>query len=202
MNNKYITIVFVLLFVAGAAGWLVTMHFQSEERQLKEPLIELRGEAANGAPAPQIPSDDAIAVKIYLPSADGITVEERRIRNNPIPVRMAEEVVSEYLKGLKDDLKNVKVLGVYRDKRSIIYIDLSDDFKKKFSGDIRDEHDLLKSLYETITINIPGTEDVRLLVDGKEIESIGGHFNALCPLGDVFKEDVQQQPAAQNPKTS
>lgn len=198
MGKKYIISIFVVLAAAGAAGWLVTEHFQSTDRQFKEPLIELKGQAPTGAQPPLPAGDDSVAVKIFIPSANGITVEERKIQNNPIPVKMAEEVVSEYLNGLKSDIKDVKVLGVYRDKRSVIYIDLSEEFKTNFSGDIREEYDILKSVYETVITNIPGAEDVRLLVDGKEIESIGGHFNALCPLGDMFKEDVQQPAAGNN----
>lgn len=139
-------------------------------------------------------SNDAVAVKIFL-SADegeGITVEELKIRNNPIPVKMAEAIMAEYLKGLKYGLKDTKLLGIYRDKRSIIYIDLSEEFRKNFSGDVKQEYSLLKSLYETITVNIPGTEDVRVLIDGKEVESIGGHFSALYPLGDTVRDDLQQ----------
>ncbi|MGD0283627.1 MAG: GerMN domain-containing protein [Dissulfurispiraceae bacterium] len=201
MDKKYIVIAFVVMLVAAAAGWFVTQHFQSAVRQLKEPLIEIKGETAENSRVQAPISDDAVTVKIFIPSSDGITVQERRIQNNPIPVKMAEAVVSEYLKGIDDEIKDVKLLGVYRDKKGIIYVDVSDEFRKNFSGDIKQEYTLLKSIYETITVNIPGTENVRLLVDGKEVESVGGHFNALYPLGDTVGEGPQQ-PAAQNPGTS
>jgi len=202
-NKKYIVIALLCLIVAAAAGWFVTKHFQSAARQFKQPLIELKGgEATVNSALPAVTSDDdTVAVKLFLPSDEGITIVERRIQNNPLPVKMAEELAAEYLKGLKEGLNDTKLIGVYRDKRSIIYIDVSDEFRKNFSGDIRQEFELLKSLYQTITVNIPDTEDVRLLVDGKEIESLGGHFNALYPLGDTFREDLQQ-PAAKSPQTS
>ena len=201
-NKKYIVIALLCLLVAAAAGWFVTQHFQSVAQQFKQPLIELKGgEATVNTGVPAGTSDDTIAVKVFLPSDEGITIVERRIQNSPIPVKMAEELAAEYLKGLKEGLNETKLIGVYRDKRSIIYIDVSDEFRKNFSGDIRQEFELLKSLYETITVNIPDTEDVRLLVDGKEVESLGGHFNALYPLGDTFREDLQQ-PAAKSPQRS
>jgi hypothetical protein len=200
MGKKYSLIALLILLSAAAAGWFVTMYLQSPAGQFKQPLIELKGETAGNSALPPAITDDAVTVKIFLPSDEGITVEERRIQNNPIPVKMAESVVSEYLRGLKEGLKDAKLLGVYRDKRSIIYIDLSDDFKKNFSGDIKQEYALLKSIYQTITVNIPGTEDVRLLVDGKEVESLGGHFNALYPLGETVREAPSTP--ARNPQTS
>ncbi len=201
-NKKYIVIALLFLLLAAVGGWFVTQHFQAAARQFKQPLIELKGgETSVNAGVPETASDDSVAVKLFLPSDDGITVVERRIQNNPIPVKMAEAVAAEYLKGLKEGLNDTKLIGIYRDKRGIIYIDVSDEFRKNFSGDIRQEFELLKSLYETITVNIPDTEDVRLLVDGKEVESVGGHFNALYPLGNTVKEDLQQ-PAAKSPQTS
>jgi len=201
-NKKYILIALFFLLAAAVAGWFVTQHFQSAARQFEQPLPEVKkGEAPANTVPPAAPGDDTVAVKVFLPSDEGITVVEKRIRNNPVPVKMAEAVAAEYLKGLKDGLNKAKLLGVYRDKRSIIYIDVSDEFRKNFSGDIKQEFELLKSLYETIMVNIPGTEDVRLLIDGKEVESIGGHFNALYPLGDTLKEDLLQ-PAANTPQPS
>ncbi|HXW69578.1 MAG TPA: GerMN domain-containing protein [Dissulfurispiraceae bacterium] len=195
-NKKYIVIALFFLLASAVAGWFVTQHFQSAARLFEQPLPEAKkgGSFANTASS-AAPGDDTVAVKVFLPSDEGTTVVEKRIRNNPVPVKMAEAVAAEYLKGLKDGLSNAKLLGVYRDKRNIIYIDVSDEFRKNFSGDIRQEFELLKALYETIMVNIPGTEDVRLLVDGKEVESIGGHFNALYPLGDILREDLRQ-PAA------
>ncbi len=201
-NKKYILTALLFLLVAAVAGWFAAQHFQSAARQFKQPLIELKGgETAVNDGVQPVTGDDTVVVKVFLPSEEGITVVEKRMQNNPIPVKMAEAVATEYLKGLQQGLNDTKLIGVYRDKRSIIYIDVSDEFRKNFSGDIRQEFELLKSLYETITVNIPGTEDVRLLIDGKEVESVGGHFSALYPLGDTVREDLQQ-PAAKSPQTS
>jgi hypothetical protein len=201
-NKEYIVVALLFLLVAAVAGWFVTQHFQSTAQQFKQPLIELKGgEPTVNTGVPAAAGDDTVAVKVFLPSDEGITVVERRIQNDPVPVKMAEAVAAEYLKGLKEGLNDTKLIGVYRDKRSIIYIDVSDEFRKNFSGDVKQEFELLKSLYETITVNIPGTEDVRLLVDGKEVESIGGHFNALYPLGDTVGKDPDQL-AAKDPQAS
>ena len=122
-------------------------------------------------------------------------MQEKKIHGSPLPVKMAEAVVAEYLKGLKEGLRDTKLLGVYRDRGNIFYIDLSDEFRRNFSGDAGQEFYLLKSLFETVTANIAGTEDVKVLIEGKEIESIGGHISSFYPLKETVKEDSRQTAA-------
>jgi hypothetical protein len=97
-------------------------------------------------------------------------------------VKLAESILQEYFRGFKSDLKNTVVRGVYEDRNKVLYVDLSDEFRRNFSGDARYEYYLLKSLYQTLITNISEISDVKLLVEGREIESIGGHMLTLVPL--------------------
>ncbi|MBI3592810.1 MAG: GerMN domain-containing protein [Nitrospirae bacterium] len=194
-DKKYIFIALAVLLVAAPAGWLITRYYQSPAAQFRQPLIELKDDTGKVSESSGAQSEDNVAVKMFYPSDDGLSEEERKVQNNQLPVKMAESVVAEYLKGLKEGLRNTRLLGIYRDKRNILYIDLSDEFRRNFSGDVRQEYFLLKSLFETVVTNISGTEDVKLLIEGKEVESIGGHFNVLYPLGDTVKSEVQQSAA-------
>lgn len=123
-----------------------------------------------------------MTVKIFYPSENEIQLKEKKIYTNFLPVNIAEEVIKEYLKELKGSLSNTRLLGVYRDSNNIIYIDLSDDIRRYFSESARFEYNLLESLLKTILSNVPGAEDVKLVIEGKEIESIGGHFYCLLTL--------------------
>ncbi|MEW5746655.1 MAG: GerMN domain-containing protein [Nitrospirota bacterium] len=210
-NKKYIVIAVVLLIVAGAAGWLATQYYFSPGSAgplsvltQGEGLSRPHGSAAAGPEAggeAGLHADtDAVPVKIFTPSAGSVAVEEVQVPNNPVPVKMAETVLAEYFKRLKNGPRDIKVLGVYRDRRNTLYVDLSDDFRRKFSGDAREEYTLLGSLFDTIVTNVIGVEDVRLLIEGKEVESAGGHFSILSPLKELVKEehneDTPQHPAS------
>ncbi len=195
-DKKYILIAAAVLLVAVLAGWLVTKFYLVPENTVGQPLIELKDGTPEEKKTPAEGSDDTVQVKIFCPSETGTTVEEKKIPYVPVPVKMAESILSEYLRGLKEGLRDTKVVGVYRDRSNIFYIDLSDEFRRNFSGDARQEYYLLKSLFETVMVNLPGTEDVKVLIEGKEVESIGGHFSCFPPLKEIFQDDDRKPEAA------
>jgi hypothetical protein len=72
----------------------------------------------------------------------------------------------------------------------IAYISLSEDFKRNFHGDVPDEFLLLKSLYETVISNVQ-VDNIKLLIDGKEADSIGGHFPVDRPLKQLVTQEIR-----------
>ena len=126
----------------------------------------------------------ASTVKIYYPVAGGLQREERKARAD-MPI--AEAVMSEFFKGAAGANSgipaNVKVAGIYKANDGIIYISLTEEFRGNFKGDVFAEFLLLRGIYETLMANLPDASDVKLLIDGKEIDSLGGHFSLVGPLG-------------------
>ena len=122
-------------------------------------------------------------------------MEERKVQRLP-EGSLVEQTVKEFLKGPSNTGKSVippgtRVLGVYLGSDGILYLDLSDEFRRNFQGDALTEFLVLKGLYESIISNGEAIDDVKLLVEGKEIESIGGHLFALYPLRSTVEEARQ-----------
>lgn len=188
LNKKYIALALGILFVAIVSGWFVTRYYLSPAVKSEKPLVELRDGAAKNTETMVESSSNIVSVKIFHPSGGAMVVTERKVQNKQLPVEMAETVMTEFLNVYQEAGKNAKVLGVYKDRRNILYVDMSDTFKRSFSGDVRQEFLLVKSLYDTVVSNVSGIEDVRLLIEGKEIESIGGHFYSLYGLKETATE--------------
>ncbi|HET6515268.1 MAG TPA: GerMN domain-containing protein [Thermodesulfovibrionales bacterium] len=178
--------VFLLLFGIGIAGGYL---FVSKKFPLQKP------EPQEPQPAAQQQIDDLISVRIYYPSGGRLAMEERRVRRGT-DLTIAEETIEEFLKGptsFPNTEKRIipsgaKVLGSYRGSDGILYVNLSDDFRRNFQGDAPAEFLLLKGLYETVISNVKGIDDVKIIVEGKEIESIGGHIFSLYPLKNTLAE--------------
>lgn len=185
-NKRNLLIALLLLLIAALSGWLFTRYYHASAEKSDNPLIELKEDIPQNQAVFGINGEDTITVKIFYPSEDGVTPEDRTIPSKPLPVAMADVVIEEYLKGIKEGLKDAKLLGVYRDRNNVLYIDFSDEFRRNSYWDARQEYYLLKSLFDTVITNVAGTEDVRLLIEGKEIESIGGHFSILYGLKGIM----------------
>jgi len=183
-DKKTIFIIASIFIAAILVGWLFAKYIHTKNNGLPKREAAVKNESA----APVQPEGDAEAIKIFYPSGEGISVEEKMIKKSLLSVVFAQNIISEYLKGLKFETE-IRLINVYRDRNNVIYIDISDGFRRGFSGDAKQEYYLLKSIFETVYRNVPDVEDVRLFIEGREIESIGGHFYSLYGLKTIFLND-------------
>ncbi len=195
LNKKYLIAVVssIGVIIALISGWLSAKHYLSykEEQRIAgtDTLDNLNGQQENSAGVPYRGEDVILKIfSITKGSVEGVSIKEIKVSAVSSQLEMAETVLAEYLKANDVILNGVKLLGLYRDRNNIIYIDLSEAFRKGFKGDARDEYYLLKSLYHSIISNIKDVDDVRLLIEGKETDSIGGHFSILYGIKRSLNE--------------
>jgi len=178
---KKIIFVCTLVIFASLVGWAMFEYFQPfKQRPL---MMDSTGQARMDVKTEF--SDIKTPVNIFYPTSKGIIREERTVAAGSLPVKMVESVLQEYFSGFKTELKNTVVRGVYRDRNRVFYVDLSDEFRRNFSGDAAYEYYLLKSLYQTVVSNVSDARDVRILIEGREVESVGGHMMTLTPLQET-----------------
>jgi sporulation and spore germination protein len=173
----------VLLFAAGVAGGY--LYFAKVIPREKPPVEEIVG----------IPlkTEDLFSLKIYYPVGDHLQMEERRLPRRSGQMAIAEATVQEYLKGLKGPAgaeisavpKDARLLGLYKGADRILYVDLSDEIRRNFQGDVFTEYLLLKGLYESLISNVEDVQDVKVIIEGKEAETLGGHLSLSYPLKDM-----------------
>jgi spore germination protein GerM len=177
--------IFVILFVMGMAGGYLyfSKKFPSKNTQL---------EKAKEVDTNKI--DDMFTIRVYYPISGRLQMEERKVQRRASNVAVAEAVIGEFLKGpvnVKDSEipRDAKLLGLYRGEDGILYIDLSDEFRRNFSGDVIAEFLLLKGLFESLISNVQDITDVKVLIEGREMESLGGHVYLMYPLRDIVAQE-------------
>lgn len=192
-SKKYSrVIILVLIFAAGMGGGY--LYFAK-----KFPPYNSRVEEAGKEGA--IVTDDLFTLRIYYPVDGRLQMEERKIQRRTTQMSIAEAVVAEFLRGpvlakASGVPFDAKLLGLYRGDDGILYVDLSDEFRRNFSGDAAAEFLLLKGFYESLVSNVQEITDVKVLIEGREIESLGGHINLLYPLKDTVSSgspDLQRR---------
>ncbi|GAB4418856.1 MAG: hypothetical protein OHK0032_14800 [Thermodesulfovibrionales bacterium] len=175
-----LVLLFIFLLGGGIAGGY--LYFSKRFTQTVETAPQVEEQAG-----------DFSFVRVYYPSEGRLVMEERRVRRQTSIVSIAEASVSEFLKGPlhkeKSDVPSgAKLLGVYYGSDGVLYVNLSDEFRRNFQGDAMAEFMVLKGLYETVISNVPGIGDVKVIIEGKEIESLAGHIYTLYPLKDALSE--------------
>ncbi len=194
MNSRKIWIILVItLFLAGATGgFLLFRKFTLKGKAMESPGVV---QDAN-----QLGGEEPVALRLYYPGDGRLALSEKNISRRLKQITMATAVIEEYFKGPGSAKsphfpQNVKLLGLYKDASQMLYADLSDELRRNFQGDALDEYLLLKGIYETIISNLQDVQDVKILIEGKEVESLGGHLYLKFPLKNMvaydFKGDVR-----------
>jgi hypothetical protein len=176
MKRPYNIVLLAVLFLAGViGGYLVFMKVFPQDMPPEDADESL------------IMQGDLFSLRMYFPVNDRLVMEERRLPRRSAQIAIAEAAVEEFLKGpsggvISDIPSDARLLGLYKDTDQILYVDLSDEFRRNFQGDAYTEFFLLKGLYETLISNVPDIQDIKILIEGKEIETLGGHLYLLYPL--------------------
>lgn len=188
MKTKIIWIFLIIIFfIAGAAGSYFLMKYlapagtqqASEEQELHS-----------------TESQDLITVRLLLPKNQKLEMAERKLKKRIESTAFAEAVVEEFFKEAGNTYaipQQVKLLGIYRDIHQILYIDFSDELRRNFQGDALDEYLLLKGLYESLVSNVQDFQDLKVLVEGKEIETLGGHLLLKYPLKSLVTAEPKPE---------
>jgi len=142
----------------------------------------------------QTVSDNFSVVKVHFPAGLEVKAKDVHVKKTFDPIKLLGAALEEFF--LQHNIVNtgvipadVKVLGLYMGIDRVLYIDLSAEFVKNFHGDAADEFMLLRALYLTASSNLP-VDDVKILIDGKEADSVGGHFSARRPLKNLVTREV------------
>ncbi|GBD98729.1 MAG TPA: hypothetical protein ENH07_04390 [Nitrospirae bacterium] len=189
-DNRYLTALISILFILVLAGgyiYLIRMH---------PPEIAMENKTEpSSQPVTKPGSEEHISIKLFFPEGHKLVMEEREIPRVFSQKKILREVIREFLKGPAGTgpfimPEGVILLSVYIGSDGVAYIDLSEDLRRNFHGDAIDEYLLLKGIYESTISNIK-INDVKILIDDKEVDTIGGHFYANRPLKQLVTQEIK-----------
>jgi hypothetical protein len=182
MKTKRLFIGLSIFVIATVAGWIVAKYiiFPQEKKDISNDINKK---------VPDVTAEEYRAIRISLPLDGSIIDEVIYVQKKSLPIEIAEVSIKEYIKRFQDDLKNTELFGIYMDRNNNVYIDFSGSIRSDLNGDMKKEYLLLKGIYKTITNNISDVEDVKVLIDGKEVDTICGHLYILYGLRDVVGID-------------
>jgi hypothetical protein len=128
-------------------------------------------------------------VTLYFSDANErfLTPEKRQIPKEKDTAGQARELVKALLDGSKTQLVNTfpahtELQNVKIEAGRKAFVSFNKSFVKNHPKGSTSEMATIYSLTNTLTANLPDLKEVTLLVDGKELSSIGGHVDTRHPF--------------------
>jgi hypothetical protein len=177
-SRRYYIFTGILLFLVSAS---VSYLYFKPMLAFESPFIE---SIESRIPEAVKTDSDTGHERLYT-SAQGGSGSDRFDRGGNLAT--AEDIIKRYM-----EKRNVKLLDLYMDRKGTIYADFSDELSKNFHGDALEEYTIIADLYRRLRVNVPGFKMIKILIGGKEAETIGGHLVITKPIGEGI-ENVRRE---------
>jgi germination protein M len=126
-----------------------------------------------------------IQIKLYVLSSSGreLATETEEILYSPSIQQQAKEVVRLLLRRSGTIPRGVSLRELFITSQGVAYLDLSRELVSNHTGGSSGEELTVFSLSQTLIANFPAVKTVKILVEGREIQTLAGHMDLTIPYG-------------------
>jgi spore germination protein GerM len=174
--------------VALALGWALMTGLGRVLRTAAPPdPVDAPAQQTNPSQAAAVPR---IKATLFFASADGLGLVpvEQEIPLAQGTVAQARAVVEAQLATAAPDSlastipEGTKLRGVYVSDRNEAFVDLDATVRTKHPGGSMNELFTVYTIVNAVTANLPDVQQVQLLIDGQEVDTLAGHVDLRRPL--------------------
>lgn len=131
-------------------------------------------------------------VYLYFAERDNnyLSAEERGVARTDDPVEQAKIIINALITGPRSSLirtlpKETNLRALYIAKDNTAYIDFEESIRK-MQGGVQSEYHAIYSIVNSLVLNISSIKRVKILVNGREAETLSGHID----LRNAFTADM------------
>ena len=134
---------------------------------------------------------------IYLYFADKqntfLIAEEKALSHSDDPAEFGRAIIEELIKGPRGELmrtipENTALNALYISPDGTAVVDLTNAAKKNHPGGSQSEIMTIYSIVNSLVLNIPEIDRVKILIEGRETMTLAGHIDLRFP----FKADMMR----------
>jgi len=137
----------------------------------------------------EVKSPERTIIHLYFADKENsFLIAEKRLLIQPDdPAQMGKLIIESLIKGPKEGLMRtipldatLRALFVTEDKTA--YADFSPVIREKHPGGCKSEIITIYSIVNSLILNIPEIDAVKILIDGRESMTLAGHIDLRFPL--------------------
>jgi hypothetical protein len=181
MNKQYYVIFVFLTIIAGGA-LVAVFHQPSDAKRVNAdtPTTAVKGQ-----------EDQRDQKEVHLYFTDGestyLRTEVRRLLYSTDPVIFGKRIIEALINGPHDKLvgavpKETVVRALYVTPDKIAYLDLSHMIQKMHPGGTRLELITIFSMVNSLVLNMPEIDAVKIVIQGREADTMAGHVDLRQPF--------------------
>jgi spore germination protein GerM len=128
-------------------------------------------------------------VHLYFSDKDNsfLKAETRDLLHSDDPSEFGKNIVKALIKGPRTGLMrtipvDTTLKAFYITKDGTAYVDLSDTIRDTHPGGVKSELFTIYSIVNSLTLNIPEIDTVKILISGKEAMTLNGHIDVRFPF--------------------
>ncbi len=172
MNNKLKILILIVLIII--LSFIIYKNFSDKIQVKKSEKFNLYSENAK-----------IKKVKLYTGDleTEGFKLIEENIFESEYLINEIKQVIQKLLE-LPKSKEYIKLIPegtilkeAYLDSNNICYLDFSLEIKVNHKGGTQGEYLTIYSIVNTVSNNFPQIKGVRLLIDGKEEDTLAGHID-------------------------
>jgi spore germination protein GerM len=188
MSRQRVLLIVVIGATSLALGWALMTGLSRILRTSAPPdPVDAPAQQSTAAAEAAVPR---IKATLYFASTDGLGLVpvEREIPLAQGTVAQARAVVEAQLtapppESLSTTIpQGTKLLGVYVSERNEAFVDLDATVRARHPGGSMNELFTVYTIVNAVTTNLPDVEQVQLLIDGREVDTLAGHVDLRRPL--------------------
>ena len=188
-NRLLFGVVVIIFAIAATAG----IYIWSLMRSASVPLnTVVPAQSALGQP-PRL--DEPLTIVLYFPVDGMLASESVEVKRQPDGQSQARVILAAMFGDQRAAqttlLKDVRLRELYLDDSGTAYVDLASVQQKEIRVSARDELLALYAVVNTLMQNIEDIKRVRILLDGREAQTLAGHIDLSRAFGkrmDLVKQ--------------
>ncbi len=186
-----VTAVALLIIVISSTFWFLRQTLPGAEDLEQKNAVEETGMPLTEEPPVSEPvTEGSIRVTLFYLSGTGnmFSPEEREIPFAESLQEQAKQVVQQLLAGSRSGRgsaipSGVELRGLFITQQGLAFLDLSQELIANHPGGTSAEELTVYSFANTLISNFPAVKKVKILVEGREIQSLAGHLDLTRPYG-------------------
>jgi spore germination protein GerM len=132
---------------------------------------------------------DRSVVHLYFSNKENsfLKAETRDLFHSDNPAEFGKNIVEALIEGPKTGLMrtipaNTTLKAFYITRDGTAYVDMSDTIRDAHPGGVKSELFTIYSMVNSLTLNIPEIDAVKILISGKEAMTLAGHIDVCFPF--------------------